>query len=84
MTHAIRLLRLRVTVAEIKCRIRVCEEGQASEEQNVRFFLICESGYYLNIYIYKEIEGPNGRVKTKYFKIFKYPEIGSVFREFDI
>ena len=59
MTHAIRLLRLRVTVAEVKCTVRVSEDSHSCEE-NIRFFLICESGFYLKIYAYREIEGPNG------------------------
>ena len=59
MTHAIRLLRLRVTVAEIKCTVRTPEAPQTCEE-NIRFFLICESGFYLKIYAYREIEGPDG------------------------
>ena len=71
LAHAIRLLRLRVTVAEIKCTVRLSEvplsplsthprPNKLSPEENIRFFLICESGFYLKIYVYREIEGPNG------------------------
>lgn len=51
-----RLWKLRVLQAELKMRLR---ETEASPEVNMRFFVNTESGYSIDMHIYKAVEDPH-------------------------
>nr|XP_033810269.1 acetyl-CoA carboxylase 2 isoform X2 [Geotrypetes seraphini] len=55
MRYGSRLWKLRVLQAEVKINIRVTPTGKAIP---IRLFLTSESGYYLDIILYKEITDP--------------------------
>lgn len=55
MRYGSRLWKLRVLQAEIKINIRITPTGKAIP---VRLFLTNESGYYLDISLYKEVTDP--------------------------
>lgn len=70
MRYGSRLWKLRVLQAEVKINIRLMPTAQAVP---VRLFLTDESGYYLDISLYKEVSDPNtGSVgaleQLKYFQ----------------
>lgn len=55
MRYGSRLWKLRVLQAELKINIRLTPTGQAIP---VRLFITNESGYYLDISLYKEVTDP--------------------------
>lgn len=62
MRYGSRLWKLRVLQAELKINIRLTPTGNAIP---VRLFLTNESGYYLDISLYKEVTDPSsGQVRT--------------------
>lgn len=64
MRYGSRLWKLRVLQAELKINIRLTPTGNAIP---IRLFLTNESGYYLDISLYKEVTEPSSRqVRTKY------------------
>lgn len=56
MRYGSRLWKLRVLQAEVKINIRLMPTAQAVP---VRLFLTDESGYYLDISLYKEVSDPS-------------------------
>lgn len=61
MRYGSRLWKLRVLQAELKINIRLTPTGNAIP---VRLFLTNESGYYLDISLYKEVTDPSsGQVR---------------------
>lgn len=56
MRYGSRLWKLRVLQAEVKINIRQMPTAQAVP---IRLFLTDESGYYLDISLYKEVSDPN-------------------------
>lgn len=62
MRYGSRLWKLRVLQAELKINIRLTPTGNAIP---IRLFLTNESGYYLDISLYKEVTDPScGQVRT--------------------
>ncbi len=62
MRYGSRLWKLRVLQAELKINIRLTPTGNAVP---IRLFLTNESGYYLDISLYKEVTDPtSGQVRT--------------------
>lgn len=67
MRYGSRLWKLRVLQAELKINIRLTPTGNAIP---IRLFLTNESGYYLDISLYKEVTDPISRQvrkKTEWF-----------------
>ncbi|XP_044052801.1 acetyl-CoA carboxylase 2 isoform X5 [Siniperca chuatsi] len=63
MRYGIRLWKLRVMQAELKINIRLTPTGNAVP---IRLFLTNESGYYLDISLYKEVTDPSsGQIMFK-------------------
>lgn len=58
MRYGSRLWKLRVLQAELKINIRLTPTGNAIP---IRLFLTNESGYYLDISLYKEVTDPSSR-----------------------
>lgn len=58
MRYGSRLWKLRVLQAELKINIRLTPTGKAIP---IRLFLTNESGYYLDISLYKEVTDPSSR-----------------------
>lgn len=56
MRYGSRLWKLRVLQAEVKINIRLTPTGKAIP---IRLFLTNESGYYLDISLYKELTDPS-------------------------
>jgi acetyl-CoA carboxylase/biotin carboxylase 1 len=56
MRYGSRLLKLRVLQAELKMTLRLTPNG---EKLPIRIYLSNESGYYLDISVYKEVNDPN-------------------------
>uniref|UniRef100_A0A8C2XIL4 acetyl-CoA carboxylase n=1 Tax=Cyclopterus lumpus TaxID=8103 RepID=A0A8C2XIL4_CYCLU len=68
MRYGSRLWKLRVLQAELKINIRLTPTGNAIP---VRLFLTNESGYYLDISLYKEVTNlSSGQVRTIMFKSY--------------
>lgn len=68
MRYGSRLWKLRVLQAELKINIRLTPNGNAIP---VRLFLTNESGYYLDISLYKEVTDPSsGQVGTLHWSHF--------------
>lgn len=67
MRYGCRLWKLRVLQAEVKINIRLTPVAQAVP---VRLFLTDDSGYYLDISIYKEVNDPRtGNVSVASFAL---------------
>lgn len=63
MRYGSRLWKLRVLQAELKINIRLTPTGNAIP---IRLFLTNESGYYLDISLYKEVtDRSSGQVRTE-------------------
>lgn len=63
MRYGSRLWKLRVLQAELKINIRLTPTGNAIP---IRLFLTNESGYYLDISLYKEVtDQSSGQVRTE-------------------
>uniref|UniRef100_A0A4W6G9L0 acetyl-CoA carboxylase n=1 Tax=Lates calcarifer TaxID=8187 RepID=A0A4W6G9L0_LATCA len=68
MRYGSRLWKLRVLQAELKINIRLTPTGNAVP---IRLFLTNESGYYLDISLYKEVTDPSsGQVKIIMFQSY--------------
>uniref|UniRef100_A0A7N6AXL5 acetyl-CoA carboxylase n=1 Tax=Anabas testudineus TaxID=64144 RepID=A0A7N6AXL5_ANATE len=68
MRYGSRLWKLRVLQAELKINIRLTPTGNAIP---IRLFLTNESGYYLDISLYKEVTDPScGQVRTIMFQSY--------------
>ncbi|KAG7274690.1 hypothetical protein CRUP_021131 [Coryphaenoides rupestris] len=62
MRYGSRLWKLRVLQAELKINIRLTHNGH---QIPIRIFLTNESGYYLDISLYKEVTEPSGQIMFK-------------------
>lgn len=79
MRYGSRLWKLRVLQAELKINIRLTPTGNAIP---IRLFLTNESGYYLDISLYKEVtDRSSGQVRTVClaFFFFKPPGVHILF-----
>lgn len=70
MRYGSRLWKLRVLQAELKINIRLTPTGKAIP---IRLFLTNESGYYLDISLYKEVtDSRTAQVNSSLLLVWKY------------
>ncbi len=70
MRYGSRLWKLRVLQAELKINIRLTTNGDVIP---IHLFLTNESGYYLDISLYKEVTDPStGQVQSTFTGLWLY------------